>query len=401
MRDGFPEVVVVSAVRTPIGRFGGGLQDFTPGELGAVALRAALGRAGVEPGDVDEVFLGHARQAGAGPNPARQAGYRAGLPVEVPACTINQACGSGLRAIFLGAEAIMLGRAQVVAVGGVEVMSRVPYLLDRARWGYRLGNAELVDGMYRDGFQCPLCDRIMGETAETLAQQYAIPREAQDAYAAASQARCEAARREGRFGAELVPVPPGAARTTRNQEAIVADEHPRDGVSMASLSRLSPVFHPEGTVTAGNASGITDGAAALLLMSRDEARRRGLPVLAGLREYATVALDPAVMGLGAALAARRVLGDAGLAAHDIDLYEMNEAFAAQVLACQAVLPLPEERLNVNGGAIALGHPIGCTGARIVVTLLHAMQQRGARRGLATLCVSGGMGLAALFERSLS
>lgn len=393
------EVVVVSAVRTPIGRFGGGLQDFTPGELGAVALRAALERCGVDSADVGEVFFGHARQAGGGPNAARQVGYRAGLPVEIPACSINQACGSGLRAIFLGAEAIMLGRSEIVAVGGVECMSRVPFMLDRARWGYRLGHAELVDGMYRDGFQCPLSDQIMGETAETLAEQYAISREAQDDFAAVSQGKCEEARRQGRFADELVPVPPAAARSTRNKEAVTTDEHPRDGVTAASLARLAPVFRPDGTVTAGNASGITDGAAALVLMGRDEARRRGVPVLAGLRQYATVALEPAIMGLGAALAARRVLETAGMAPDDVDLFEVNEAFAAQVLACQALYPLPAERVNVHGGAIALGHPIGCTGARIVVTLLHAMQQRDVRRGLAALCVSGGMGLAALFERS--
>lgn len=388
------DVAVVSAVRTPIGKFGGGLADLTAAQLGTAAMRAAVERAGIKPEEVTEVFFGNARQAGGGPNPARQVTVKAGLPVEVPAMTVNQACASGLRAIFLGAEAIQLGRTKVVAVGGTESMSRVPYLLERARFGYRMGNSEVVDAMYRDGFNCPLCDKIMGETAETLAEQYAISRETQDQFALESQQKAERAIDANAFADEIVPIEFPAAKKPR--PAITADEHPRKGTTLESLKKLAPVF--KGTVTAGNASGITDGAAALVLMEGEEAKQRGLEPLAYLREYSAVGLDPAVMGLGAAIAARKVLEQAGLSPDAIDLYEVNEAFAAQVLACQALYPLPADRINVNGGAIALGHPIGCTGARIVVTLLHAMRARDAHQGLATLCVSGGMGLAARFER---
>lgn len=392
------EVVVASAVRTPIGKFGGALVDLTAAQLGTIALRAAVERAHVKPDEVSEVFFGNARQAGGGPNPARQVSVKSGIPVEVPAATINQACGSGLRALFLGAEAIMLGRAKIVGVGGTESMSRVPYLLERARWGYRLGNADVVDAMYRDGFVCPLCDQIMGETAETLAKQYGITREQQDEFAANSQNKTERALREQAFANETVPVDFVAfgLNGKKPRPPLVVDEHPRPGVTAAALNKLPSVFN--GTVSAGNASGITDGAAALILMDSDEAKRRGIQPLALLREYATVGLDPQVMGLGAAIAAKQVLEMWGKSPDLLDVCEVNEAFAAQVLACQAVFPLPMERVNVNGGAIALGHPIGCTGARIVVTLLHAMQARGAKQGLATLCVSGGMGLAARFER---
>lgn len=392
------DVAIVSAVRTPIGKFGGSLADLTAAQIGTVAARAALERAGVAPAEVGEVFFGNARQAGGGPNPARQVGVKAGLPFEVPAVTINQACGSGLRAIFMAAEAIMLGRSSVVLAGGTENMSRVPYLLERARWGYRMGNSEVVDAMYRDGFNCPLCEKIMGETAETLADQYHITREAQDAFALGSQAKAEQALKENAFAAETAPVDFEAFGYTgkKARPLFTTDEHPRAGTTLESLKKLPPVF--KGTVTAGNASGITDGAAALVLMSADEVKRRGAEPLAWLREYATIALDPSVMGLGAALAAKAVLEKANLAPDAIDLYEVNEAFAAQVLACQALYRLPEDRINVHGGAIALGHPIGGTGARIATTLLHAMQRRGARNGVATLCVSGGMGLAARFER---
>jgi acetyl-CoA C-acetyltransferase len=388
------EVAVVSAVRTPIGKFGGALQHYTAAQLGAVALREALRRARVDGPEVGEVFFGNARQAGGGPNVARQVTVKAGLPVETPACTINQACGSGLRSIFLGAEAIMLGRSAVVAVGGVENMSRVPHLLDRGRWGYRLGNAEVIDAMYRDGLFCPLCEQVMGDTAVTLAKEYDVSREAQDAFALDSQRKAEEARAAGRFADEMVAVPglPGVKGAT----GLDHDEHPRASTTPESLAKLPPVYGD--SITAGNASGITDGAAALVLMSRDEASRRGLIPLAILRQYATVGLDPARMGLGAALAAKRVLEMAGLEASAMDVVEVNEAFAAQVLACQKLFRLPDERINVNGGSIALGHPIGCTGSRISVTLLHELARRGGRYGLATLCVSGGMGLAALFER---
>ena len=387
-------VAIVSAVRTPIGKFGGMFSDLTTVQLGTAALSAAIARAGLVCGDVEEVFFGNARQAGCGPNPARQISVKAGIPVEVPAVTINQACGSGLRAIFMGADTIRLGRARVVGVGGAENMSRVPFLLERARWGYRLGNSEVVDAMYRDGFNCPLAEKIMGETAETLAEHYHITREQQDVYALESQLRAERAVKSGAFLDEIVPTEIGGGKKAR--PPVTADEHPRPETTMETLARLPPVFR--GTVTAGNASGITDGAAALVLMALPEAQKRGIEPLAILREQATVALDPRVMGLGAALAAKRVLELAGQGPDDIDLFEVNEAFAAQVLACQALYPLPLDRTNVNGGAIALGHPIGATGARITVTLLHAMKARGAKRGLATLCVSGGQGLAAILER---
>jgi acetyl-CoA C-acetyltransferase len=382
--------VILSARRTPIGRFLGQLAAFHPAELAGVAARAALSDAGTPPGAVREALFGCARQAGLGPNVGRQAALCAGLPETVPAFTVNQACASSLQALILGARAIAAGETDLVLVGGMESMSRVPFLLERARTGYRLGHAELVDAMYRDGFLCPLSGLLMGETAERLAERYRIPREEQDAYAAESQRRCEAARREGRFDAEIAPV-------RGEGEPLRADETPRDGVTPESLARLPPVFKPGGSVHAGNSCGIADGAAALVLASEERARALGVPALARVAGWASAGVDPAEMGLGPVPAVRNLERARGLPLDSFDLVELNEAFGAQVLACDRELRFDRARLNVNGGAIALGHPIGATGARIVVTLLHEMRRRGARRGLAALCASGGLGVAVAFE----
>jgi acetyl-CoA C-acetyltransferase len=389
------EVVVAGAVRTPIGRFGGALAALTAADLGAATAREALARAGVAPEQVDEVVFGCARQAGGGPNVARQVGFRAGLPQEVPAFTVNMACGSGLKAIDLAFRSVRDGDADVVLAGGTESMSRVPYLLTGARWGYRMGNQPAVDGMYQDGFLCPLAEQLMGETAETLAGMYAIPREEQDAFALRSQQRAAAAMSENRFAAETFAVPVPAKKGT---EAFARDEHPRGDTSAASLARLAPVFREDGgTVTAGNSSGITDGAAALVVLSAERARALGVAPQARIEGVAAAGVDPKVMGVGVVPAVRRLLERLSRRLEAYDLVELNEAFAAQVLACDRELRLDPDRLNVNGGSIALGHPIGATGARIVVTLLHELGRRKARHGLATLCISGGMGLAASFE----
>jgi acetyl-CoA C-acetyltransferase len=387
------QVAVACPVRTPIGKFGGGLSSLTAVELGAVAARGTLRRAGLEPDRIDLVIFGNARQAGGGPNPARQIVRQAGLGDQVPAWTVNQACGSGLRALIDAHHAVALGDAGIVLAGGTESMSRVPYLLDRARWGHRMGPVDVVDAMYRDGFSCPLCGLVMGETAEILAERQGIAREDQDRFAAESQRRCEMARAEGRFQDEIVPVErPGG------QGALEGDEHPRDGVTAESLSRLRPVFRTEGTVHAGNASGITDGAAACLVLPVEQARALDRTPAARLVGHATTGVDPEVMGIGPVPAVRRLLKETGISLADVDLVELNEAFAGQVLACIRELDLDHGRLNVNGGAIALGHPIGATGVRIVTSLLHEMERRKARLGMATLCISGGMGMALLFER---
>ena len=369
----------------------GRLSAVPPAELASVAIRRALEDAGIPPKAVDEVILGSARQAGNGPNPARQASIRAGIPETVPAFTVNQACASSLRAVALAARAVASGDAEVVVAAGVESMSRVPFLLDRLRPGYRLGHAEVVDAMYRDGFLCPLCGLVMGETAERLADRYSIGREDQDRYASESQSRCEAARKAGRFADEIAPVaaPDGT---------VDADEHPRDGVTPAALARLPAAFRAGGTVHAGNSCGIADGAAAVVVMSEARATSAGVRPLARITGFASAGVDPAEMGLGPVPALHRLQQHAGWGAKDADLVELNEAFAAQVLACARELPLDPARLNVTGGAIALGHPVGATGARIVATLLHEFRRRDARRGIATLCASGGLGVAIAFER---
>jgi acetyl-CoA C-acetyltransferase len=380
------EVVLAGAVRTPIGKFGGTLARYSAVELAAAAGREALRRAGLQPSQVDETVLGQARQAGSGPNPGRQSGIACGIPVEKPAYTINQACLSGMQAILAARRSIRLGEADVVLALGSEAMSRVPYLLD-TRWGTKMGDRRITDAMYQDGFLDPMSGKIMGETAETLARQYRIAREEQDAYAAESQNRCERATAAGNFRDEIVPV-----------GDLDRDEHPRAGVTPAALAKLPPVFEEGGTVSAGNSSGITDGAAALVVLSGAAARRLNVPVMARIVDAQVAGVDPAVMGIGPVPAVRGLLQRTGRSLDAIDLVELNEAFAAQVLAVDRELGFDRARLNVNGGSIALGHPIGCSGERIVVTLLHEMRRRRARSGLATLCVSGGLGGALLVER---
>jgi acetyl-CoA C-acetyltransferase len=387
-------VYLLSAVRTPIGKYGGTLRDFSGADLGVVVAQAALERAGIAREEVDEVIFGHARQAGNGPNPGRQVAVRAGIPARVPAYTVNKACASGLKAIVLGYQEIVLGNADVVLAGGAEAMSRVPYFVDGARWGARLGHQPLVDGMYQDGFLCPISKLVMGETAEVLAEQYHITREEQDSYALLSQQRARSTIESGRFADEIVPV---TVKDKKGDRQLTADEHPRFDTTAASLAKLPPVFSKNGTVTAGNASGITDGAAALILVSEDRLKRGSAKPLARIVDSSTAGVDPRVMGIGPVPAVEKLLKKSGHRIEDFDLIELNEAFAAQVLACDRELRFDRERLNVNGGAIALGHPIGCTGARILVTLVHEMLKRRARRGLATLCVSGGLGMALELE----
>jgi acetyl-CoA C-acetyltransferase len=354
-----------------------------------------LARAGCEPGRVDQVIFGHARQAGGGPNTARQIAFRAGVPVDRPACTVNQACGSGLQAVLGAARTILNGEASVILAGGTESMSNTPFMLPRARWGYRMGDAEIVDGMYKDGFNDPLSGLVMGETAEELAEEAGITREASDAWALASQNRSERARARNRFAAEIVAV---TVEGRKGATTVDRDEHPRDGVTLESLAKLPPVFRQGGRVTAGNASGITDGAAAILVARRRAARDLGLPIVACLRGWEVVGVDPRIMGIGPVPAVNRLLAKADLPGSAIEEVELNEAFACQVLACLKELDFDGERVNPDGGAISLGHPIGASGARILVTLLHGMAARNRTRGIATLCVSGGMGLAALIER---
>ena len=396
-----PEVVIVGAARTPIGKYGGAFRTVHPADLGAAAARAALERAGVAADRVDEVLIGHARQAGSGPNPARQVAKRAGLPDEVHAQTINKACASGMQTVAAGAQSIMLGEAEVVVAGGIESMSRMPYLIDAedARWGHRMGNFTLVDAMYRDGFTCSICGMIMGETAEVLARQYRITREESDAYALETQRRAAAAIAEGRFRAEIAPVTVTDAKGRRT--VVEADEHPRADTTIESLRKLPAVFgnvegHP-GIITPGTSSGITDGGAALVLMTAARAAADGVKPLARLIAWASAGVDPRIMGIGPVPAMRKLFKRTGLGLADFDLFELNEAFAPQVLAVLRDEPIPMAKLNVNGGAIALGHPIGATGARILVTLVHEMRRRNARRGLATLCVSGGLGMAMAVE----
>ncbi len=394
------EIVILGAARTPIGRYGGSFKDVHPAELGAVAGRAAIDRAGLEPSDVGEVLMGHGRPAGAGPNPARQVGRRAGVPDGAPAFTINKACASGMQAIASGAQNLLLGDSDIVLAGGMESMSRVPYLVDAvdARWGHKMGNFALVDAMYRDGFQCPLSGLIMGETAEVLARQYGITREQSDRFALESQVKTEAAQKAGKFAAEIAPV---TVTEKGKSVSVDTDEHPRHGSTIDALGKLPLTFPKveghDGIITAGSASGITDGGAALVLASDSVARARGLKPLAKILGWATAGVDPRIMGIGPVPAIRKLETRLGIALGEYDLVEINEAFAAQVLAVLHDLPIAPDRLNVNGGAIALGHPIGCSGARIVVTLLHELLRRGARRGLAALCVSGGMGMAMAIE----
>jgi acetyl-CoA C-acetyltransferase len=389
-----PSVFILSAVRTPIGKFGGSLASMTAADMGVVAAKAAMERAGVTPDQVEETIVGNARQAGGGPNVARQISVRSGVPKEIPAYTVNQACASGLKSIALAYNEIAGRTLDCVLAGGAESMSRVPYYLDGARWGYRLGNQELVDGMYRDGFFCPLAKLVMGETAEVLADQYHIPREEQDQFALCSQTRAAAAIEAGRFDNEIVPV---TLESKKGTQVFSRDEHPFSGATLEKLARLPPVFSKTGSITAGNSSGITDGAAAVVVAGEDFVTRNRLKPLARIVAVTSAGVDPRVMGIGPVPALRKMEETHGLAVNAFDLIELNEAFAAQVLACDHELQFDRSKLNVNGGAIALGHPIGCTGTRITVTLIHEMLKRKAGRGLATLCVSGGMGMALALE----
>lgn len=390
MRD----VVIVAATRTPIGTFQGGLSTLPAVTLGATVIRRVL--EGIDPASVDEVIMGHVLRAGLGQNTARQASIEAGLPDSVPAMTVDKVCGSGLKAVQLAVQAIRCGDAEVVVAGGMESMSLAPYVLPKARTGLRMGHAELLDSMIVDGLWDAFNDYHMGITAENLAEKYAVTREAQDAYAAESQRRAATARAEGRFDAEITPV----EVPQRRGDPIVVDrdEQPREGVTAESLAKLKPAFRKDGTVTAGNASSLNDGAAALLVMSAERARALGLPALATIRAYANAAVDPATMGIGPVPATRRCLERAGWSLDQLDLVEANEAFAAQTLAVAKDLGWDAANVNVNGGAIALGHPIGASGARVLVTLLYEMQRRDAKRGLATLCIGGGQGVAAAIER---
>jgi acetyl-CoA C-acetyltransferase len=389
-------IYILSAVRTPIGKFGGSFASMSAADLAEVAAKAAIERSGLPAAAIDETIFGHARQAGGGPNTARQVSHRAGVPDSVPAFTVNKACASSLKALTLGAQSIDSGENEVVLAGGTECMSATPYLLTRARFGQRMGHGELVDGMYRDGFLCPLCGELMGETAENLVREFGILRSEQDAYATESQRRAAAAIESGRFDVEIAPVEVAGRKGT---QTISRDEHPRPETTAESLAKLPPVFDPvAGTVHAGNSSGVTDGAAALVLAGEKAAAKAGMESLGRLVAWATAGVEPARMGIGPVPALRKLLAKTGRSLADVDLIELNEAFAAQVIACARELPFDLSRVNVNGGAIALGHPIGATGARIATTLLHEMKRRNAKSGIATLCVSGGMGMAVLFER---
>ncbi|MFA4891877.1 acetyl-CoA C-acetyltransferase [Brevundimonas sp.] len=388
------DVVIVSAARTPVGAFLGGLSSLPASKLGEIAIRAALERAGVDAGDVDEVILGHVLQAAAGQGPARQAAMGAGIPKETAAWSLNQICGSGLRAVAIGAQQIALGDARIVVAGGQESMSQAPHA-QHLRTGQKMGDLSLIDTMIRDGLWDAFNGYHMGQTAENVAEQFQITRADQDAFAVASQHKAEAAQKAGRFDDEIVPV---TIASRKGDVVVDADEYVRHGATLEAMEKLRPAFSKEGSVTAANASGLNDGAAALVLMSADEAKARGLEVLARIVSSATAGVDPAVMGTGPIPASRKALEKAGWTVADLDLVESNEAFAAQSLCVLRELGLDPDKVNVNGGAIAIGHPIGASGARILTTLLHEMKRRGAKKGLATLCIGGGMGVAMCVER---
>jgi len=391
------KVVILSAVRTPIGRFGGVFKETSAVSLAVSASVEAIRRAGVSPDRIDEVIFGMARQAGNQANPARQILYRSGIPVERPAFTVNKACASGMKAIALACQSLLAGENAIVLAGGTENMSRIPYLLDGARWGYRLGDGILVDAMYRDGLFCPLAESIMGETVDLLAEKLGIGRREQDAYALESQAKAKRAVEQGRFEDEIVPV---MVKEKGGQDRVVAnDEHPRPETTLEGLAKLSPAFRTGGTVTAGNSSGLTDAAAALVLATESAARKLDAKPLAEVLGFASAGVEPKEMGLGPVPATRKVMKALNLGLDDMDLIEINEAFAAQVLACERELKWDMAKRNIQGGAIALGHPIGCTGARLTVTLLHSLIHEDKELGLATLCVSGGQGMSLVLKRT--
>ena len=387
------EVVIAGAARTPVGAFSGGLSGVPAHELGEVAISAALERAGVSPDDVNEVIMGQILAAGGGQNPARQAAMAAGVPQESTAYGINQLCGSGLRTVALGYQAIKCGDSDIVVAGGHESMSQSPHVM-HLRNGTKMGNAELVDTMIKDGLWDAFNGYHMGNTAENIATQWQLTREEQDAFAANSQQKAEAAMKAGKFKDEIAPV---TIKTRKGETVVDTDEHPKEGVTAEGLAKLRAAFDKEGTVTAGNASGINDGGAAVVLMSADEADKRGIAPLARIKSWATAGVDPAIMGTGPIPASRMALEKAGWTTDDLDLVEANEAFAAQACAVNKDMGWDTDKVNVNGGAIALGHPIGASGARVLVTLLFEMQKRDAKKGLATLCIGGGMGAAGLFE----
>ena len=390
------KVVIASAVRTPIGSFGGALKDVSAVDLGATVIREALSRAGVPANQVDEVIMGNVLQAGLGQGPARQASIKGGVPAEVPAFTVNKICGSGLKAVNLGIQAILLGDADVIVAGGMENMSASPYLVPNARWGARMGSVQMIDPMVHDGLTDAFNDYHMGITAENIAERYGITREEQDAFAVDSQRKAAEAMAAGRFKDEIVPV--SIPQRKGEPKIVDTDEYPKAGTTLESLAKLRPAFKKDGTVTAGNASGINDGAAALVLMSEEKAKELGVKPLATIVTYASAGVEPEVMGMGPHPTSQKLLNRSGLSADQIDLWELNEAFAAQSLGVAREVKPPMDRVNVNGGAIALGHPIGASGARILVTLLHEMQRRNSRYGLASLCIGGGMGTGVIVER---
>lgn len=389
-------VVIVSAVRTAVGSFGGSLKDISAADLGAIVIKEAVKRAGIELADVDEVYMGNVVQAGQGQNVARQAAVKAGIPVEKPAVTLNMVCGSGLRAVSLAAQLVRLGDADVIVAGGTENMSMAPYAMPKARWGQRMGNATMIDTMINDALTDAFSGVHMGITAENIAEQWNITRQEQDAFAAASQQKAEAAIKAGKFADEIVAV----EIPQRKGDPIVfnTDEFPRFGATAEGMAKLKPAFKKDGTVTAGNASGINDGAAALVIMSEEKAKELGLKPLAKILSYGSKGLDPAIMGYGPFYATKAALEKANLTVADLDLIEANEAFASQSIAVARDLQFDMSKVNVNGGAIAIGHPVGASGARILVTLLHEMQRRDAKTGLATLCIGGGMGTAIVVGR---
>jgi acetyl-CoA C-acetyltransferase len=387
--------VILEGARTPIGRFLGGLADVPAVELGTLAAREAMRRSRVAPDDVDQTIFGHARQAGNGPNTGRQVSVRAGVPKEVSGYNVNIACGSGMKAVQVAAQQIALGDSEMVLAGGMENMSRVPFLLDRMRTGYRMGDAAVVDAMYRDGLLDPLCGLIMGETAENLVDRYDISRNEADGFALESQQKAESGKTAR--AAEIVSVQ--AAGPKGSTVSVAEDEHPRPDSTLEGLAKLRPVFRPDGSVTAGNSSGITDGAAAMVLTSEARARAEGREPLARVIGWSWAGVDPAIMGIGPVPATQKVLERTALSLADIDLVEINEAFAAQVIACERELKLDRDKLNVRGGGISLGHPIGMSGARLILTLAYQMRDLGKSLGLATLCISGGQGLAVILERA--
>ena len=388
------DVVIASAVRTPVGSFNGTLSAVPASHLGAVAIREAMNRAKVEGGDIDEAIMGQILTAGAGQNPARQAAVEAGIPVEKTAYQINQLCGSGLRSVALGFQSIQVGDASIVVAGGQESMSQAPHCAN-LRNGQKMGDLQFVDTMIRDGLWDAFNGYHMGNTAENVAQKWQITREQQDAFAAASQQKAGKAMKEGRFKDEIVPV---TIKSRRGETIVDTDEYPKPDTTVETLAGLRPAFAKDGTVTAGNASGINDGAGATVLMTAKEASRRGIAPLARIVSWATAGVDPSIMGTGPIPASRRALEKAGWSVDDLDLIEANEAFAAQACAVNKDLRWDTSKVNVNGGAIALGHPIGASGTRVLVTLLHEMQRRDAKKGLATLCIGGGMGIAMCLER---